>query len=118
MHQNKKLKSLIELSSSVKIYVPSTINVNKQVDNQEQVDNTLSFLSTLFGGATGFNALGCWVSQTEGLVKEQVVVCQAYCNEKQLQGNIELVIDHCEELKGSMDQEAIALEINNKLYFV
>jgi hypothetical protein len=114
----KKLKNLIELSSNVKIYVPSTVNVNQSVDNAVIIDKILSELSGMFGGATKFDAIGCWQSQQAGLVKEKITICQSYCNEEQLKGNIERVIEICENLKSEMSQEAISLEVNNKLYFV
>ena len=115
---NKKLSALIELSSNVKIYVPSTADVDQATDNSAIVDRTLSQLAKMFGGSTQYDALGCWQSATVGLVKEHVVICQSYCSEQQLQDNIDTVIDICTTIKQEMKQEAIALEINNKLYFV
>ena len=34
----KKLDKLFKLGSKVTVYVPSTVNVNEQVDNTEYVD--------------------------------------------------------------------------------
>lgn len=114
----KELSNLIKLDSNIKIYVPSTINVNTEIENTEKVEQTLKFLSGLFGGATSYNALGCWVSQSEGLVKEKVNICESYTNEKALHENITLVVEYCEKLKKEMYQEAISLEVNNQLYFI
>jgi hypothetical protein len=118
MFQSKKLANLIELSSSVQVYVPSTCNVDQKIDNSEKVNSVLSELSSLFGGSTSFEAIGCWKSSSLGLVKEHITICKSYCTESQLQQNIEKVISICEELKVSMSQEAISLEVNNKLYFI
>jgi len=117
----KKLKDLIELSASVAIYVPSTVNVNGEASInmiQEQVDRTLVHLSDTYGGATAIEGLGCWQSAKDGLVKERVTVCKAYCNTEALGANIESTIAFCEGLRVKMSQEAIALEVNNKLHFV
>jgi hypothetical protein len=114
----KTLKNLIALESNVKIYVPSTINVNEQTDNSKQVDNVLFQLSGLFGGATSYSALGCWSSPESGLIKERVTICESYCHENVLKASINTVIDLCEQLKIDMKQEAISLEVNNKLYFI
>lgn len=54
----KTLKNCIKLSCSVKIYVPSTINVDKDFDNIEWIDKTMVFLASMFGGSTATNALG------------------------------------------------------------
>ena len=115
---NKKLKNLIELSSSVQIYIPSTIDVNKEIDPIKYVDETLSYLSTLFGGATSFKAMGCWQSENAGLVKEKVIICKSFCNQSALENHIDSIISYCEKLKDTLSQEAISLEINNKLYFI
>ncbi|MDD4354228.1 MAG: hypothetical protein PHN56_07290 [Candidatus Nanoarchaeia archaeon] len=115
---NKKLKNLIVLESNVKIYIPSTINVNETFDNSLYVDNTLKLLSEYFGGSTSYKAVGCWISQNTGLIKENVTICESYCKELDLQKNISDIIDYCEKLKTELKQEAISLEVNNKLYFV
>jgi len=115
---NKKLKNLIVLESNVKIYIPGTINKNENFDNSVFVDNTLKLLSEFFGGSTSYKAVGCWLSQNSGLIKENVTICESYCKEKDLQVNIDKLIDYCEQIKHELNQEAISLEINNKLYFV
>lgn len=114
---SKKLSALIELSSSVKIFVPSTIDINTTVDSSKIADSVLSQLSTMFGGATRYEALGCWVSPSSGLVKEKVTICQSFCTEAQLQQYIDDVVEIAESIKIEMRQDAVAIEVNNKLYF-
>lgn len=114
----RTLKNLIALESNVKIYVPGTKNINEITDNKKEIENTLTFLSVNFGGSTSYEALGCWQSQNGELIKERVIICESYCHETQLKKNIDSIIDYCETLKKDLNQEAISLEINNKLYFV
>ena len=114
----KTLENLFKLSSNVKIYVPSTMDVNVSIDASKYVDQTLSFLAELFGGSTDYKALGCWKSVESGLVKEHVEICESYCDQVDLEKHIEKIVEHCEYLKKEMKQEAIALEINNELYFI
>jgi pyruvoyl-dependent arginine decarboxylase (PvlArgDC) len=115
---NRKLKNLIVLESNVKIYVPGTIEINKTFDNTEIVNRALSILSSYFGGSTSYAAVGCWISQNIGLIKENVTICESYCKETDLKKHIDSIIEFCESLKTELNQEAISLEINNKLYFV
>ena len=114
----KSLKNLIVLESNLKIYVPSTINVNENFDNTLIVDNTLKLLSGYFGGSTSYAAIGCWNSINNGLIKENVIICESYCKEIDLKKHIETIIEYCEDLKNTLKQEAISLEVNNRLYFV
>jgi len=115
---NKTLKNLIVLESNVKIYIPGTIQINQSFDNTEIVNKTLILLSDYFGGSTSYSAIGCWISQNSGLIKENVTICESYCKEIELKKHISAIIDYCENLKKELSQEAISLEVNNKLYFV
>ena len=118
MVQNLKLQNLFKLSSKVTVYVPSTIDINVNIDNTEYVNKTAELLSDCFGGATQTNALGCWKSPTAGLVKEKVVLVYSNCTDNDLNENIEKVVDWCEKMRDELRQDAISLEINGELYFI
>lgn len=108
----------MKLNNKISIYIPSTINVNQKTDNKKQINNTCAFLSGLYGGCTSFNAAGCWVGKTGELVKENITIIYAYCTSLQLLKSKKAIINYCRELCREMTQEAISLEINNKLYFI
>ena len=108
------------LEHLVKIYVPST-ETNKKAEKskvQQQVNNTLTFLSQQFGGSTSQKALGYWLDSKNKLVKESVELCFAYCQDAELKESEASLIEHCQKIKADFQQEAVALEIDNKLYFV
>lgn len=113
----KTLKNLFVLSKKVTIYVPSTVNVNQQIDNTAYVNSTAELLSNLFGGATSSQAVGYWVSDTTGLVKENTTIVFAFAKELSDKA-ISKIIEHCETMKRELTQDAIALEIDSKMYFV
>ncbi len=116
--ENRKLKNIIKLSSKIAIFVPSTIDIDKKADTSMIVDNTLKLLASLYGGSTCSNSIGTWVSTSGELVKERIKYVYAYCTTEQLDASVDQVIDYCENLKKELGQEAIALEINNELYFI
>lgn len=118
MLHNAKLKNMFKLSSKITVYVPATIDINKNIDNSEYVKETATLLSVFFGGATSCDALGYWMSPKVGLVKEHTTQVFAYCSDADLKKHIENVIDYCEKLKKQLKQESIALEINGEMYFV
>jgi hypothetical protein len=118
MQNLKKLSNLIKLSSNVRLLVPSTFKIDQEIDNTAQVDKALTFFSNLFGGATSFKALGAWQSATAGLVKENVVAVESFCDSQTLERSIEEVLIFCENLKRDMQQDAISLFVNNELYFI
>lgn len=118
MIKNSKLENLFKLSSKITVYVPSTINISEEIDNTRHVEKIASLLSECFGGSTSSLALGYWTSPSQGLVKENTTIVFAYCNESDLQNNIEKVITECENLKQELKQDAIALELNGEMYFI
>lgn len=115
---NAKLKNMFKLSSKITVYIPSTVDINQTADTKKYVDACAVLLSESFGGATSCEALGYWVSNSAGLVKERSTMVFAYCSDADLQNKIENVIDFCETMKTELKQDAIALEINGEMYFI
>lgn len=114
----KQLKNCVKLTSQVKIYVPSTVDVDKNFDNSEYVQQTLKFLSECFGGATATKALGAWISTKGQLVTEHVDLVFSFAKEKDLEESIDKIYNYCLKMKLDLRQESISLEVNNELYFV
>lgn len=114
----KILETYVNLSCSIKIYVPSTINVDQPLDNSHWVNLSLSLLAEQFGGASANIGIGAWISKTGELIKEPITFVYAFCTKKQLEKSIKLVRDFCLTMKNSLNQEAIAIESNGKLYLI
>lgn len=106
------------LNCRISIYIPSTMNVNEKTDNKKYVVLISKWMSKIFGGCTAYKATGTWLSDASGLVNEDVTIVYSFTDEKTLKNNESFLINICEWLKKEMRQEAISLEINNKLYFI
>lgn len=117
---DQKLIGIFSLSFNVKIYVPSTVDVNKEGTNLQKyfVNKGLSLFSSYFGGSTAYKAIGAWNSNNLGLVTEKITIIESYCSPENLENNIENVLNFAREIKSEMKQEAVSLEINSKLYLV
>ena len=118
MTANNRLKAMFSLKSKITVYIPATVNINETIDNTEFVNKAATLLSECFGGATSTEALGYWVSDTAGLVKENTTMVFAYAGEDDLKKNLDKVIDFCQDLKTEMKQDAIALELNGEMFFI
>ena len=116
--QIDELNNLFVLSSHVRIYVPSTVDVDTVSDTSEQLEDTKRVMAHWFGGATAYRALGSWLTGAGGLVEEDVTIVESYCSEEQLTGNISKVLSHARHLKAVLSQESIAIEVQHKLYLV
>ena len=84
MTANNRLKAMFSLKSKITVYIPATVNINETIDNTEFVNKAATLLSECFGGATSTEALGYWVSDTAGLVKENTTMVFAYAGEDDL----------------------------------
>lgn len=108
----------LSLNHSIGIFVPSTLSVDQNVDNQAQVQAALSFLGGLFGGATSSNAEGVWQSTDGNLVVEQVTIVKTFVSKKALEQYLDEVINFATQLKKDMRQEAVAIDVDNQLILV
>lgn len=104
------------LRKKVSIYVPSTILDKPAPENVVKfyIEDTKKKLSAMFGGSTSINAVGSWLSDSCGLINENVTICYSYCS----RFNKKKIKAIAQNLKTVFKQEAISVEFNNKLYFI
>ena len=114
----KALENMIPLNSKITVYVPASVNVDKEIDNAPFVDRVARLLSEAFGGATASPAQGFWVSQDSALIREKTTMVFAYCRTEDAEKYMEDVVRLCVSLKHEMGQEAIAMEYNGDMYFI
>jgi hypothetical protein len=114
----KALADSLGRTSQIGIYIPTTIGVNQQADTTAYVERTLAFLGGLFGGATSKRAQGVWNSDEVGLVNEDIVIVQTFVTEADLDRHMAAVIEYVEGIKEELQQEAMAIEVNQKLILV
>ena len=114
----KELKFKFDLDCKFAVYVPSTNDVNNTCDKTEMVNYVLAELSKLFGGATASKSVGAWMSDTAGLVLEDVTIVYSFCTSEQAAEHFADVYAICERIKDEMGQEAVTLEYNGQVKFV
>ena len=112
----------MKLNKKVSIYVPSTKNSDdgksaSHFNNSDYVAIIAKFLSESFGGATAQESFGFWMSPKRGLESERVTIVYAYTMHLS-RAKIQEIKAYCEMLKKELHQDAISLEINNKLMFI
>lgn len=108
----------LTLNHTIGIFVPSTVSVDRPIDSRAYVQSTLAFLGNLFGGATGNQAEGAWSSEDSGLVVEQVTIVRSFVSKSALHARLDAVIAFVTGLKQELQQEAIAVDVDNQLMLV
>ncbi|MGN7942192.1 MULTISPECIES: DUF3574 domain-containing protein [Bacillaceae] len=115
--ETNALKGQYHLEDVVKIYVPSTYDIDQPIDNTPYVNKTLETFSKMFGGATSIEGTGAWVSDNEELIKEKVTIVYSFV-EKLDKKKVNEVVAYAKSLKEEMKQSSVSLEVNGKMYFI
>ena len=113
-----KFSEMDSLATKVAIYVPSTIDIDKPVNNSEWIEKTAVFFSDLFGGCTACDVSGYWITHEKQLIREKPVIIYSFTTEEKAQEAETKIIEYVQEMKKEMRQECISVEYNNRLYFI
>lgn len=105
-------------TNQIGVYIPTTVDVKQLLDTSAYVDETLEFLGRLFGGATSNPAQGVWNSDQVGLVSETIYIVRTYVTKSDIDRHLGDVLEFVERLKNELNQEAMALEVNQKLMLI
>lgn len=116
----KELNNNNALKNKVSIYVPSTIDVYKSIDNTQYVNEVTKELCLLFGGATSQVAVGSWYSnELNKLITENVTIVYSFISDDDYtEENLTKVVAIAKKLCKDMAQECISVEVNNNLNFI
>ncbi len=108
----------LERTNQLSVFIPTTTDTNQTTDTSDYVQKTLAFLGERFGGATCKEAQGVWNSEHAGLVGEKVYIVHTYATQNDLNRYLDEVVVFIETLKKELRQEAMALEVNQKLTLI
>jgi len=108
----------LQRNNQVAVFIPTTYEVNKPVDTTKYIDETLAFLGKKFGGATSEEVKGIWNSNEIGLVGERLYKVHTYATSTDLHNKLNDVIEYVGRMKKELKQEAMAIEINQKLTLI
>ena len=114
----RSLGNRLGRTNQIGVYIPTTVGVDRSADTKAYLEKTLSFMGQLFGGATSSQAQGMWSSSKAELVGEAIYIVRSYVTQSDLDRHLPEVIEYAESLKQELKQEAIALEVNQKLMLV
>ena len=108
----------LQRNNHLGIFIPTTFDVNNYIDTTQYIDRTLQFLGERFGGATSEEAKGIWNSEDIGLVGEKLFKVHTYATSKDLKKFLDEVVEYVRVIKEELKQEAMAMEINQKLTLI
>lgn len=108
----------ITLPQRVALYVPGTQGPATATDNAAQVERVARTFCGWFGGATAQQSAGYWISDNAGLVREATTIVYAACTADQLREHLPDVLTLAQQIKAEMQQEAVTITIDQKMYII
>jgi hypothetical protein len=103
-------------STLLVLFIPSRDRNDRAIDQERWVDESLSVLGTLFGGATAFpQGKGVWRDDAQGgkLLFDEPVVIQCYTNEQAIERQAPTLREFLHRMGHEAKQGAIGLVIDN-----
>lgn len=99
----------------VSAFVPTTSDVDQEIDPAPHLDRAKALFGECFGGATIREAEGVWKSEEFGLVGERVLMVTAACDQGLLNAHLDKVTAFLLDLKQLLRQEAVAMRVDGRL---
>lgn len=104
------------------VYVPSTIDTDQPVDQQEftnRTDTISRFMSRLFGGVTVIPGAGYWLDpDTDRLIYERVNIVTSHLSILALSEHLDTVIGAIEQHRDLWRQTAVSVAINDTMILI
>lgn len=116
--KKQSLSFKFDLNCRWAVYVPSTTDVNKHIDNRQEVTRVIGELSDLFGGATATQALGGWRCADGSVVVENVTIVYSFCTTEQATEHAADVVAIAQRICKEYNQEAVTVEYNGQVKFI
>lgn len=104
-------------TNQIGIYLPNTYE-NPDLDANSFVQETLSFLGSIFGGATATTTETQGTASDGTSVPETLHIVRTYVTKADLDRHLSQVLGFVEQLKLKVGQEALAIEVNAKLMLI
>ena len=108
----------LALRNKVEFFVPSTVNVDTLADTTSTVDSVSSQFAQWFGGATVIDAYGTWLSDSLSLVREPIKIVYSNCTDEALAEHESDVESLALQVRQDLNQESVAVSVNNVLYLL
>ncbi|MEL6342180.1 MAG: cyclic nucleotide-binding domain-containing protein [Myxococcota bacterium] len=99
----------------VAVFIPTTIDVNQEIDPTPHIEAAKALFGTCFGGATVQEAEGVWSSDEEGLVGERIWLVSTACSHRDFNAHLDEVTTFVLGLKETLRQEAMAMRLDGRL---
>lgn len=106
---------------TVVIAVPSRTQKNKVIKDQDQrADAALELFARLFKGATGYHALGTYLSESGEILRDEPIMIESLASNAEIndEGRLRQLGEFAKRLARETDQEAVFIAIGNTRHYI
>ncbi len=106
------------LAHKLEIYIPSTVEANREFKHDDVVKKTLQLFAQEFGGSSSLEIQGCWISRDGKALFEKGTVCFVYCSGGKLDNGKKLLRELAAKMRTALHQEVVAIVIDGTMEFI
>jgi len=106
---------------TVVIAVPSRTQKDKEIKDQDQrADAALELFARLFKGATGYHALGTYLSESGEVLRDKPIMIESLASNAEIndEGRLRQLGEFAKRLARETDQESVFVAIGNTRHYV
>ena len=108
---------MLKLKNKISVIIPVNDNNGVKIENQF-INDTISDLIGICGGATVYDNNGAWVSENGGIMKDENKEYEFYYNKGLSENIVFNLIKIIFPLINIHGQEGVSIKINNILYIL
>lgn len=105
--------------NTLSIFIPSTLNVNKQTNNSKYVDYSIEYIKENYGieNIAFYKTKGSWLSENNKVVYDDITIISFECLTL-TESDIQAMINLANYIKYQMSQEGVSININSSLAII
>ncbi len=105
-------------TNQIGIYIPTRLQNKPDADMNLYLQRALTFLEQLFGSTPGYPIASEAEGDPAGVSGEKIHLVQTFVSKSDMDQHLGKVLAFVERLKTELDQDAMALEVNQKVLLV
>lgn len=119
--EKSKYIRLNEKNNNISIFIPSTMDINKNIDNEYYITKSITYLKRYYSITSNlkyYKTIGSWFSDSlKTVVYDNITIITLQLNEL-TETDINIFIALANIIKIEMSQEGVSIAINNSLAII
>lgn len=109
-----------ETNNTLAVFIPSTINVNEQIDNKYYIAEVIKMIRSLYSDmeTTYYNTSGSWLDDNTNTIIYDNITIVSINLQTVTEADITNMVNIANWIKYNMQQQGVSININNSLAII